>query len=86
MCCVISLSSYIDSDNELDDATVAEGDEHRIIRAPQARIMCVENPESYSHTMCAEEEKPLNIITDVSFEAMSNPDIFPYITGTFSSK
>ena len=51
-----------DSDNELDDATVAEGDEHRIqiSGAPQASMMCVENPESFSHTMCvapAEGEK-----------------------------
>ena len=80
-----------DSDNELDDATIAEGDEHRIqiSGAPQASMMCVENPESFRHTMCvapAEGEKPLNIMTDVSFEAMSNPDKFPYGTGTFSSK
>lgn len=41
-----------DSDNELDDATVAEGDEHRIqiSGAPQASMMYVENPESFSHT------------------------------------
>ena len=77
--------------NELDDATIAEGDEHRvqISGAPQASMMCVENPESFTHTMCvapAEGEKPLNILTDVDFEAMSNPDKFPYSTGTFSSK
>ena len=32
------------SDNELDDATIAEGDEHRvqISGAPQASMMCVE--------------------------------------------
>ena len=78
------------SDNELDDATIAEGDEHRvqISGAPQASMMCVENPESFRHTMCvapAQGEKPLNIMTDVHFEAMSNPDKFPYSTGTFSS-
>ena len=78
------------SDNELDDATIAEGDEHRvqISGAPQASMMCVENPESFSHTMCvapAEGERPVNIMTDVNFEAMSNPDKFPYSTGTFSS-
>ena len=77
--------------NELDDATIAEGDEHRvqISGAPQASMMCVENPESFTQTMCvapAEGEKPLNIMTDVDFEAMSNPDKFPYSTGTFSSK
>ena len=52
-------------------------------------MMCVENPESFSHTMCvapAEGEKLLNIMTDVRFEAMSTTDKFPYRTGTFSSK
>ena len=35
--------------------------------------------------MCvAEGEKPLNILTDVKFEAMSNPDKYSYSTGTFS--
>ena len=39
---------------ELDDATIAEGDEHKrqISGAPQASMMCVENPESFSQTMC----------------------------------
>ena len=79
-----------DSDDELDDATIAEGDEHRvqISGAPQASMMCVENPESFRHTMCvapAEGERPVNIMTDVNFEAMSNPGKFPYSTGTFSS-
>ena len=74
---------------ELDDATIAEGDEHsrQISGAPQASMMCVENPESSSQTMCvapAEGERPLNIMTDLNFEAMSNPDKFPYGTGTFS--
>ena len=78
------------SDNELDEATIAEGDEHRIqiSGAPQASMMCVENPESFNHAICvapAEGEKPMNIMTDVSFEAMSNPDKFPYSTGTFST-
>ena len=77
-------------ENELDDATIAEGDEHRIqiSGAPQASMMCVENPESFTHTMCvapAEGERPLNIMTDLNFEAMSNPDKFPYSTGTFST-
>ena len=77
-------------DNELDDATIEQGDEHRrqISGAPQASMMCVENPESFRHTMCvapAEGERPLNIMTDLTFEAMSNPDKFPYGTGTFSS-
>ena len=39
------------SDNELDDATVAEGDEHRrqISGVPQASMKFVENPESFRH-------------------------------------
>ena len=57
--------------------------------APQASMMCVENPENFRHIVCvapAEGEKPLNIMTDVNFEAMSNPDKFPYGTGKFCSK
>ena len=34
----------------------------------------------------AEGEKPLNIMTDSNFEAMSNPDKFPFANGTFSSE
>ena len=37
-------------------------------------MMCVENPESFRHTMCvapAEGERPLNIMIDLTFEAMS---------------
>ena len=80
-----------DSDHELDDATIAEDDEHRvqISGAPQASMMCVENAERFRHIMCvapAEGEKPLSIMTDLNFEAMSNPDKFSYGTGTFCSK
>ena len=68
----------------LDEATIAEGDKHRrqISGAPQASV---ENSES--QTMCvapAEGERPLNM-TDPNFETTSNPDKFPYGTGTFSS-
>ena len=67
-----------DSDNELDDAIIAEGDEHRVqIRKALDIIMCVAP---------AEGEKPLSIMTYLNFEAMSNPDKFPYATGTFCSK
>ena len=51
-------------------------------------LMCIENPETYRDIICvapAEGEKPINIMTDSSFEAMSNPDMFPLGTGTFSS-
>ena len=70
------------SDNELDDATIEEGDE-QVSGAPQASMMCVENRESLDiATMCvapAEGERPQNIN---NFEAMSNPDKFPYGTGS----
>ena len=51
--------------------------------------MCLENPESFRDIICvapAEEERPLNIMTDPNFEAMSNPDKFPFGNGTFSSE
>ena len=51
-------------------------------------MMCVENPESFRDTICvapAEGERPLNIMTDAKFEAMSNPDKFRYGSGTFTS-
>ena len=40
--------SNTDTDNELDDTIIEEGDEHRrqISGAPQASMMCVENPDS----------------------------------------
>lgn len=65
----------------IDDATIEEGDEHRIqiSGAPMASMMCVENPESFREIMCvapAEGERPVNIMTDSNFEAMSNPDKF----------
>ena len=76
--------------NEIDESTVEAGDEHRIqIGGAPLASMSVENHESFRHTICvapAEGEKPLNIMTDVNFEAMSNPDKFPYGTGTFFNK
>ena len=79
------------ADDALDDAVIEEGDEHRIqiSGAPMASMMCVENPESFREIICvapAEGEKPLNIMTDSNFEAMSNPDKFPYGVGTYSSE
>ena len=66
----------------LDDVTIEKGDEHRyqISGAPQASMMCIENPESFREVICvapAEGERPLNFMTDPNFEAMSNPDKFP---------
>ena len=46
-----------------------------------ASMMCVENPESFREIICvapAEGKKPM---TDSNFEAMSNPDKFPYGVG-----
>ena len=67
-------------DDELDEATRAEGDDHirPISGAPQASMMCVEYPESFSqkYVAPAEGERPLNNLTDFNFEAMSNPDIW----------
>ena len=79
------------ADETLDDATIEEGDEHRrqIRGAPMASMMCVENPESFREIICvapAEGERPLNFMTDSNFEAMSNPDKFPFGSGTFSSE
>ena len=78
-------------DDALDDAVIEEGDEHRIqiSGAPMASMMCGENPESFGEIICvapAEGEKPLNIMTDSNFEAMSNPDKFPHGVGTYSSE
>ena len=75
----------------LDDTTVREGDEHRwqISGTPHASMMCVENPESFREIICvapAEGERPLGFMTDPNFEAMCNPDKFPYGNGTFSSE
>ena len=75
------------ADDALDDAVIAEGDEHRIqiSGAPMASMMCVENPEHFREIICvapAEGQKPLNIMTDSNFEAMSNPDKFPFGVGT----
>ena len=79
------------ADESLDDATIEKGDEHRvqISGAPMATMMCVESPESFREIICvapAEGEKPLSIMTDSNFEAMSNPDKFPFANGMFSSE
>ena len=52
-------------------------------------MMSVENPETFKDIICvapAEGEKPMNVITDPNFEAISNPDKFPYGKGTFSNE
>ena len=50
-------------------------------------MLSVEIPGAFKDIICvapAEEQKPLNVMTDPNFEAMSNPDRFPYAEGTFS--
>ena len=69
------VSNPQSENDELDDATIEEGDEHRIqiSGAPLASMMCVENPESVREIICvapAEGEKPLNFMTDPNFEAI----------------
>ena len=76
------------ADDTLDDATIEEGDEHRrqITGAPLASMMCVENPEQIICVAPADGERPQCFMTDPTFEAMCNPDKFPYGDGTFSSE
>ncbi len=52
-------------------------------------MMSVENPEAFAEIVClapGENQKPLFIMTDTNFEAMSNPEKFPYSTGCFSAE
>ena len=75
----------------IDDKTFEEGDEHtrQITGGPTASMMSIENPEAFAEIVClapGESQKPLYIMSDTSFETMSNPDKFPYGTGCFSAK
>ena len=72
----------------LDEATIEEGDEHtrQITGSPLASMMTIENPEAHAEVVCvapAEGQRPLSIMTDSNFEAMSNPDKFPIGGGCF---
>ena len=49
-------------------------------------MMTIENPEAHAEVVCvapAEGQRPLSIMTDFNFEAMSNPDKFPIGGGCF---
>ena len=75
----------------LDDATIEEGDAHtrEITCCPQESMLSVENPESDAQTYSvapAEGQKPISIMTDSSFEEMSNPDKFCFGTGGFHTE
>ena len=76
------------ADNALDDAVIEDCDEHRIqiSGAPMASMMCVENPESFREIICVAPAEGEKIMTDSNFEAISNPDKFPYGVGTYSSE
>ena len=72
----------------LDDVAIKEGDEHtrQITGSPLASMMFIENPEAFAEVVClapAEGQKPLSIMIDSTFEAMSNPDKFPTGDGCF---
>ena len=52
-------------------------------------MLSVENPESDAQTYSiapAEGQKPISIMTDSSFEEMSNPDKFCFGTGGFHTE
>ncbi len=56
---------------------------------PTASMMSVENPEAFAEIVFpaqGENQTPLFIMTDTNFEAISNPEKFPYSTGCFSAE
>ena len=76
--------------HELDNATIEQGDEHtrQITGSPLASMMSVENPEAFMDIVSiapAEGQRPLSIMSDTNFEAMSNPDKFPCGTACFNA-
>ena len=78
------------SEFTIDDHVVEEGDEHnrQITGGPIASVMTIENPEALAEKTClapGEGQKPLYIMTDTNFEALSNPDKFPNGSGCFSA-
>ena len=78
-----------DTDDPLSDDVIAKGDKHieQITGGPQATMMTLENPESFSQIVSiapAEGQKPLSIMTDVEFKAMVNPDKFCFGKGTYT--
>ena len=75
-------------DSPIGDKTFEERDEHtrQITGGPSTSMMSIENPEAFAEIVCvapAEGQRPLFIMIDPSFEAMSNK--FPYGTGCYSS-
>ena len=79
------------TDDPLDNETIAEGDEHirQITGGPQASMMSLENPEAFGQIFSiapAEGQKPLSIMTDNAFETMFNPDKFCFGNGAFNTE
>ena len=74
--------------DELDDDTIAAGDQHRleITGGTHASMMSLENPEQIVSIAPAEGQKPLFIMSDPNFELMCNPDKFCYGKGGFGKK
>ena len=86
-----SSTSHENTDDPLDDETIAEGDEHirQITGGPQASMMSLENPEAFGQIFSiapAEGQKPLSIMTDKAFETMFNPDKFCFGNGAFNTE
>ncbi len=78
------------SSDNLDDATIEEGDEHtsQMTGGPSGSMLTIENPEVDAQLFSvapAEGQRPLDIMTDANFEAMCNPDKFAFGTGAFST-
>ncbi len=75
-------------DIEIDDVTIAKGDEHRleITGGTHASILSLENPEQIVSIAPAEGQKPLFIMSDPQFELMCNHDKFCFATGGFSKQ
>ena len=89
-------SSNLVGDNESDDLAIEdkafeEGDEcaRQITGGPSSSMMSIENPEAFAEVVClapGEGQRPLYIMTDTTFETMSNPDKFPFGAGSFSDE
>lgn len=77
---------------EIDGQSIEQDDEHtrKVTGGPQSCTMMMneeEEAESRTYSIApAEGEKPLNIMTDPTFEVMCNPDKFPLGFGGFNTE
>ena len=85
---VQGVSNDEECDDELDDDTIAAGDQHRleITGGTHASMMSLENPDQIVSIAPAEGQRPLSIMSDPNFELMCNPDKFCYGKGGFGNK